>query len=216
MDTKSSANHYFAESESLSPATGLRSCRFLKHKRSAKTCYTLFSFTLLPSKFERNRSFTDVGAVEPLNLSMVCRSWHSAIQSHPSLWSHTTINDYQDDQVRSSLLPYFSQRLQHSKSSPLSISLFLHRQEEDDPVVKGIIEATLAQDFRLKDVEICIENPCMETAIHTPILIFTRLARTFLPAEFRCPAAVPNSPHLPTSLLATLARIFRSYLSAAE
>jgi len=101
-------------------------------------------------------------AIEPVNLSMVCRSWRAAVASHPSLWSYIEIDIIgKDKRARAQFLPLVRNRLERSKTSPLRICFCL---ELNGVGAREIIDITLAQHFRLEDVNIQVytEDPHTE------------------------------------------------------
>ncbi len=108
-------------------------------------------------------SLIDVNTVEPMNFSMVCRSWRAVILSRPNLWAHIKIMGSFNQPVI--LYRFLSKWLQYSQSSPLKIRLHLYMSGQDDEgfaLVTDIINTIAAEHVRLEDVDVYIDYPCTE------------------------------------------------------
>lgn len=106
----------------------------------------------------------DITAVEPMNFSMVCRSWRAVVLTHPNLWGRIIIADYPDGPTTPSFNHFLAKWLHYSKTSPLNLTLNLHNQgDESDAVNRAIIDTALAQQSRLQDFYISLEDPSIQS-----------------------------------------------------
>lgn len=136
----------------------------LRPRASAQTIHEDLLYIIFlsagPSEFKAwdynlNCPVFDFRSVEPMNFSLVCRSWRATVLSHPSLWSNIRIKD--NVPMRDSLHYFLSKWLQNSKASLLSIELQTWRiraNDEEEISIRDLIDTTLAQHFRLKDIDI--------------------------------------------------------------
>lgn len=122
--------------------------------------YRIF-FGALPERVISDGCPLDITVVEPMNFSMVCRSWRAVVLAHPNLWGRLWIECYSYGSLRPSFKLFLTKWLQYSKTSPLNISLNLYNQgdEESDAVFRDIIDTTLAQQSRLEEFYVYIEDP---------------------------------------------------------
>ncbi len=167
----------------------------------------------LPSKIKSDGSRIEIGTVEPMNFSMVCRSWRAVVLSHSILWSRIIIHHdgYRPKPVSPSLRLFLSKWLRHSKNSPLSINFDLHRLDvKGDIVTKDIVAIALSQHSRLEDVVISLgyastkEPFTIQISPNSPGSLYRSEAEIF--------EVLRGSPHLSTSLLAASALHFGSYM----
>ncbi len=117
----------------------------------------------LPFFVSGDGSLINPDTIEPMNFSMVCRSWRAVVQSHPGLWGYIAIFGGTDKSVQAPLHRLLLKWLEYSQTAPLNIFLALYRvNREEDIVSRDIIDTTLSQYFCLEDVEIFIEEPFTE------------------------------------------------------
>ncbi len=154
--------------------------------------YLIF-FYALPSEHRDEDAHIDISTIEPMNFSMVCRSWRAAVLSNPSLWGHIQIKSYSDGRMLASSHHFLSKWLQYSQTSILSISLDLRRWDDEGDIenFNGLIDTTLAEHFRLEDLNITIRNPCTKrpfTLQLSPTLASLSLSFQTLSDDFLIPS----------------------------
>ncbi len=121
--------------------------------------YSTFLHTM-PATVDGDGSRIDITTIEPMNLSMVCRSWRTSVLSHPNLWGHFQIMNSTFTPARASLHHFLSKWLEYSQASPLRIFYELCcLGDEGDKILADIVSTTVAQHSRLEDVDIYMEYP---------------------------------------------------------
>ncbi len=127
----------------------------------------------LPCKVHADASRLDITAIEPMNFSMVCRSWRAVVLSFPNLWGHIWITNigFTFAPAPASLDHFLSKWLQYSQTSRLSIMYQLRYLYDEEEVLANVIDTTVAQYFRLENVTMDLENPEPFTLQMSPTLV---------------------------------------------
>ncbi|KLO10002.1 hypothetical protein SCHPADRAFT_999851 [Schizopora paradoxa] len=128
---------------------------------SADMLYRIFQFALLlvKRKLGEDQTRIDIDRIEPMNFSLVCRSWRSVVLSNPSLWSNMHIFHSTKNDLHPILPRIHSKWLQLSRNSLLTTSLDLHFYgSQSNKELKRIIDTTLAQYSRIKHADIFIRS----------------------------------------------------------
>ncbi|KLO05753.1 hypothetical protein SCHPADRAFT_1002719 [Schizopora paradoxa] len=111
----------------------------------------------------------DIEGMEPMNFSLVCRSWRDVVVSHPSLWGRMHILHSTTERIDPLLPRIYSKWLQLSRTALLTISLYLDFIGSKNNAELGrIIDTTLAQYSRIKDVDIFLGNLPRKQTFHLP------------------------------------------------
>lgn len=124
--------------------------------------YRIF-LNALPIVLLCDRCPEDITTIEPMNFSMVCRSWRAVVRAHSNLWGRLWISGYSDGPLKPSLDRFLSKWLQYSETSPLSLTLSLrNRGDESDAVTRAIIDTALAQQSRLEVFNVWLDDPSIQ------------------------------------------------------